>query len=146
MTIEKAGQRVIWIISSATCAVGLLLLALNEKFHWTTVLPVICIFIYNFGYGLGIGPIPWFIVSELFDVDTRASANSFCILCNWAFAFIMVMVFPEMKDSMGMFGVSLFFFAVCIFSILFGIFMIPNPSKIDETPNKDQNDQMDSQY
>lgn len=132
LSIEKAGRKAIWIISSAICAVGLLLLALNEKFDWSNVLPVVCIFIYNFGYGLGIGPIPWFIVSEIFDVDARSAANSICILFNWAFAFIMVMVFPEMKKSMGMFGVSLFFFGVCIFSILFGIFKIPGVSKNDD--------------
>lgn len=134
LSIEKAGRKAIWIISSSICAIGLLLLALNEKFNWSNVLPVVCIFIYNFGYGLGIGPIPWFIVSELFEYDVRSAANSICILFNWAFAFVMVMVFPSMKKSMGMFGASLFFFGVCIFSIIFGIFEIPGRSTTQENP------------
>ena len=140
LTVEKAGRKIIWILSSAICAIGLLLLSLNEKFNWSNVLPVVCIFIYNFGYGLGIGPIPWFIVSEMFEVDARSAANSICILFNWLFAFIMVMVFPEMKKSMGMFGVSLFFFGICIFSILFGIFKIPGEreaSGIDENVDRE---------
>ncbi|KAK8842200.1 glucose import [Tritrichomonas musculus] len=110
LTVERLGRRIVWIISSAVCAVGLLLLALNEKFNWSTVLPVVCIFIYFLGFGYGIGSICWFIVSEIFEADVRSAANSVCVITNWAFSFVMVMVFPSMKKSMKMFGVSIFCF------------------------------------
>lgn len=133
LTVERLGRRIVWIISSAVCALGLILLALNEKFHWSNVLPVVCIFIYFFGFGYGVGSICWFIVSEIFEVDIRAAANSVCVIFNWGFSFIIVMVFPSMKKSMKMFGASIFFFVICIFSIIFGFFMIPEPKRNRES-------------
>ena len=143
LTVERLGRRIVWIISSAVCAVGLLLLALNEKFHWSTVLPVVCIFIYFFGFGYGVGSICWFIVSEIFEADIRSAANSVCVIFNWGFSFIIVMVFPSMKKSMKMFGASIFFFVVCIFSIVFGFFMIPEPNRNKESNDEDIDDKED---
>ena len=133
LLIDKLGRRIVWIISSSICGVGLLLMALNEKFHWAAIFPLICIFIYNLGFGLGLGPIPWFIVSQLFEADARPAAYSVCVVTNWVFSFIIVMVFPEMRKSMGMFGALLLFFFVCIFSIIFGIFKVTdNNTNVDE--------------
>lgn len=137
LTVEKLGRRIVWIISSAICGIGFLLLALNEKFNWSNVLPVVCIFIYFLGSGYGINSICWFIVSEIFDADIRSAANSVCVIANWAFSFIMVMVFPSMKKTMKMFGVSIFFLAVCIFSIIFGYFMITEPKMNGESTGED---------
>ena len=137
LTVERLGRRIVWIISSAICGLGFLLLALNEKFKWSNVLPVVCIFIYFLGSGYGINSICWFIVSEMFDADIRSAANSVCVIANWVFSFIMVMVFPSMKKTMKMFGVSIFFLAVCIFSIIFGYFMISEPKKDGESTDED---------
>ena len=71
LTVERLGRRIVWIISSAVCALGLILLALNEKFHWSNIAPLVCIFV--FGFGLGLGPIPWYMVLELFDADVDTS-------------------------------------------------------------------------
>lgn len=143
-TVEFLGRRIVWIISSAICGVGLLLYALNEKFNWSNVLPVVCIFLYYFGFGYGIGSISWFIVSEVFDVEARAAANSVCVISNWIFAFVLVMAFPSMKKTMGMFGTSILFFVICILSIVFGFFAIPEP-KIKEKVVISE-DQIDDNY
>ena len=118
LLIDKLGRKLVWIISSSICGIGLLMMSLNEKYHWSAVFPLICIFVYNLGFGLGLGPIPWFIVSQLIEADARPAVNSVCVVTNWVFSFIIVMVFPEMRKSMGMFGALLLFFFVCIFSIL----------------------------
>ncbi|KAK8835892.1 glucose import [Tritrichomonas musculus] len=132
-TVELLGRKVVWMLSSAICGIGLLLLALNDQFEWSNTLPVISIFLFYFGFGYGIGSISWFIVSEYFETDTRAAANSVCVICNWIFAFILVMVFPSMKKSMGMFGSSIFFFVVCMLSIIFGLYAIPEPVREGES-------------
>lgn len=130
-TVEILGRRNTWMISSAICGIGLLLLALNDEFNWSNVLPVICIFLYYFGFGFGIGSISWFIVSEVFEVEARSAANSVCVICNWIFAFILVMVFPSMKKKMKMYGTSIFFFCICVLSIVFGCYAIPDHGKED---------------
>lgn len=127
--VDKLGRMLVWLLSSSICFVGCFIMSLNEKFKWSTILPLVCIFVYNFGFGLGLGPIPWFVVLELFDAEVREAGNTICVVSNWIFAFVIVMSFPEMKKSMGMFGVMLFFSAVCIIGFVFGIFYIKNPQE-----------------
>lgn len=129
VTVEILGRKNVWMISSAICGIGLLLLALNDEFGWSTILPVVCIFLYYFGFGFGIGSVSWFIVSEVFEVEARSAANSVCVIFNWIFAFVLVMVFPSMKKTMKMYGTSIFFFCICVLSIIFGCYAIPSHAK-----------------
>ena len=130
--IDKLGRRNVWCISSASAAVFLLIFALNEKFNWSNVLPLIMVFLYQLGFGLGLGPITWFLVSEYFNDETRPTATMCCTTTNWLFAFIIILIFPQMKSSMGLFGALMFFFAICILSLIFGIFCIYEPKKKNE--------------
>ncbi|KAK8872124.1 glucose import [Tritrichomonas musculus] len=127
--VDKCGRKFVWLLSSSFSFVGCFIMALNEKFEWSNILPLVCIFVYNFGFGLGLGPIPWFIVLELFDDEVREAGNTICVVFNWIFAFVIVMSFPEMKKSMGMFGVMIFFSVVCILAILFGLIIIKDNRK-----------------
>lgn len=144
LLMDKLGRKVVWLLSSGICAAGCLIMGLNEKFDWSNVLPLICIFVYQLGFGLGLGPIPWFIVAELFEADVRPAANTACVISNWVFAFIIVMVFPEMKKSMKMFGSMIFFFVICVLSVLFGIFVVKEPSKDVSEDNVSENGDEDS--
>ena len=147
MLMDKLGRKIVWLLSSGICLAGCFIMALNEKFHWSVVLPLICIFVYQLGFGLGLGPIPWFIVSELFEADVRPAANTVCVVSNWVFAFVIVMVFPEMKKSLTMFGSMIFFTCISFAALIFGIFCIKEPKKNDEidesveklTEKKDEN-------
>lgn len=129
--IDKLGRKNVWCVSSASSAVFLLIFSLNEKFKWSSVLPLIMIFLYQLGFGLGLGPIAWFLVSEIFDDDSRSTATMICTITNWVFAFIIILVFPQMKSSMGLFGALMLFFVVCIGSLIFGIFLIKEPKPVD---------------
>lgn len=144
LMVDKLGPKLVWILSSTVCAVGLLMMALNTKFNWSAAFPLVSIFIYVLGFGLGLGPAPWFVIPQFFPLDVRPAANSICVLSNWVFSFIVVMVFPEMKKGMGMFGSFIFFFAVCVFSIFFGIFKVQNPTKdVDEDVEDERSDSTD---
>lgn len=129
LLVDKIGPKLVWIFSSIICSVGLLMMALNEKFHWSAAFPLVSIFIYILGFGLGLGPAPWFVIPQYFPLDIRPGANSICLLANWVFSFIIVMVFPKMKEGLTTFGSFIFFFAVCVFSVFFGIFKVQNPPK-----------------
>lgn len=130
LLMDKIGRKIVWILSSAIAAIALLLMALNEKLNLSAIFPLICIFTYLFGFSIGIGPIPWFIVAEYFPEDNiRPTATMVCMSCNWMFAFVTILAFPTMKEKMKMFGVLIFFLVICILSIIFGIFKVKEPPK-----------------
>lgn len=79
-------------------------------------LPIICVialFGYIIFYQLGLGPIPFFIGSELFEVAPRSAAMSLGSLSSWSCNFIVGMTFPTLQNAIGP-SVFLIFASVCI--------------------------------
>ncbi|KAK1124960.1 hypothetical protein K0M31_006304 [Melipona bicolor] len=67
-------------------------------------MPVICtiaVLAYVIFYGIGLGPIPYFIGSELFDVGPRPIAMALGSVCNWGGNFIVGMTFPIVESVIG---------------------------------------------
>lgn len=132
LIMDKLGRKLVWIMSCAIIIVFILIYALNVKYDWSTVLPLVCIFLYQLGFGLGEGPIPWFIIPEYFNDDVRPLATTIVSASNWVFAFIVILVWPSMKKHMGMFGALIFFMFISVGGLIFGIFCIHEPKKVDE--------------
>lgn len=125
--VDRLGRKIVWMISSLVVSIFLLIFALNTKYNWSNVLPLISIFLYEFGFGIGFGPIPWFIIPEYFDYSVRSLATEVVTAVNWTCAFAIIFLWPLMKDGMGMFGSFLFFMVVAIGAFLFGLFKIHEP-------------------
>ena len=66
-------------------------------------------------YGIGLGPIPYFIGSELFDVGPRSAAMSVGSVCNWGGNFIVGMTFTIMQKYLNSY--SFLVFAGCILAL-----------------------------
>lgn len=67
-------------------------------------MPYVCIVAvlsYVFFYQLGLGPIPYFIGSELFVVGPRSSAMALGSMSNWGGNFVIGMSFPTMQSNLG---------------------------------------------
>ncbi|OHS93366.1 major facilitator superfamily transporter [Tritrichomonas foetus] len=132
LIMDKLGRKIVWMISCSVIVVFLLIFGLNVKYDWSTVLPLVCIFLYQLGFGLGMGPIPWFIIPEYFNDDVRSTATTIVSASNWVFSFIIIFVWPAMKKGMGMFWSLMFFMFVTVGSIIFGLFCVHEPLKDEE--------------
>jgi MFS family permease len=129
LLLDKFGRKVMWYISNGFVVVFLLIYALNDKYGWSVVLPLVCIFLYELGFGFGLGPIPWFIVNELLPDSVRADGSTIISSSNWIFAFIVIFVWPQMEKGLGMFISLIIFMVIGIISFLFGIFFVKEPKK-----------------
>lgn len=78
----------------------------------------ITVLAYVLFYGIGLGPIPYFIGSELFEVGPRPAAMALGSVCNWGGNFIVGMLFPSLENIMG----SLVFLIFATFTILVALF------------------------
>ena len=79
---------------------------------------------------LALGPLPWLMMSELFPTNLRGRAVSLTTAFLWLTIFSGAQLFPiitgyseRLTGSVG--GAFLLFSVVCIFSFLFGLFMLP---------------------
>lgn len=74
-------------------------------------LSTIMVLAYVVFYGIGLGPIPFFIGSELFDVGPRPAAMSLGSVFNWGGNFLVGMMFTSLHSAIGPF--VFLFFAGC---------------------------------
>lgn len=58
------------------------------------------IFLFVSFFEIGPGPIPWFIVAELFSQGPRPAAMALAGCCNWTSNFIVGMTFPYIQVGM----------------------------------------------
>lgn len=81
-------------------------------------MPILCIvgvLGYVLSYGLGLGPIPYFIGSELFEVGPRSSAMALGSMANWTGNFIVGLTFPTMANHIG--APSFYIFALIVVAL-----------------------------
>eukprot|EP01041_Mallomonas_annulata_P000929 gene929-1803_t len=75
-------------------------------------------------FEIGLGPIPWLIVAEMFDAKYVATAMSFSCVVNWGCNFLVGMCFPFMTLYLGPW-VFIPFAIVLAFTFLFTLFYLP---------------------
>lgn len=107
--VEFLGRRVTWWLSSIGQGIFLIVLWANEKWISSKFLPVVLLFFDLLFFGIGLGPIPWFVVPELFPDEVRGAAMGTIQAINWALAALNVFIFPTMQESMTLAWVFFFY-------------------------------------
>ncbi|GLH08599.1 Solute carrier family 2, facilitated glucose transporter member 1 [Gryllus bimaculatus] len=121
--VTRFGRRALILLSCWLAAGCLILLMITIIFiDAVSWMPYLCIFAvlgYVFTYGFGLGPIPYFIGSELFDVGPRPVAMAFGSMSNWAGNFIVGMTFPSLQAYIGAYSFLIFaLITICLAEFL----------------------------
>ncbi|XP_030631086.1 solute carrier family 2, facilitated glucose transporter member 2 [Chanos chanos] len=122
--VDKAGRRTLTLVGlggMCCCAVMMTVgLSLLDTYSWMSYLSMAAIFLFVCFFEIGPGPIPWFIVAEIFSQGPRPAAIALAGCCNWTSNFVIGMFFPYIEDCLGnyvfiLFAVLLFGFTVFIY-------------------------------
>lgn len=118
--MERFNRRPIILTSCSLTGIVLVILAivvrLNDIVSWGPIACVIAIFGYIIVFQIGLGPIPYFIASELFEMAPRPAAMALGSLTAWACNFVIGMTFLPMQSAFGAF-VFLPFAIVCFIMV-----------------------------
>ncbi|XP_064543962.1 facilitated trehalose transporter Tret1-2 homolog [Drosophila montana] len=109
LIIDKVGRRVLLLVSSffiviTTCLMGVYFQMMGQdpqsvaSIGW---LPITSIIVFMMAGSVGLGPVPWLIMAELFTEDVKSVAGSIAGTVNWFSAFLVTKLFPLMKDNIG---------------------------------------------
>lgn len=123
--VEKFGRRIPMIISGFGQGVALLLTWAAGVWKLSATVPIIAIFLDFFFFGVGFGPVPWFICPELFEDSVRQLAVSLSTGLNWLFVSIIIFVWPEMQKGIGDAWGFFIFAIICVLGGVYGIFWMP---------------------
>ncbi|XP_074547975.1 solute carrier family 2, facilitated glucose transporter member 2 [Halichoeres trimaculatus] len=126
--VDKAGRRTLTLVGlggMCCCAVAMTVgLRFQIDFSWMSYVSMAAIFLFVCFFEIGPGPIPWFIVAELFSQGPRPAAIALAGCCNWTSNFIIGMTFPYIQAWLGVY-VFVLFAALLFCFTLFIYFRVP---------------------
>uniref|UniRef100_A0A8C4EAL9 Solute carrier family 2 member 1 n=1 Tax=Dicentrarchus labrax TaxID=13489 RepID=A0A8C4EAL9_DICLA len=126
--VERAGRRSLHMLGLLGMAGSALLMtiamALLDQLKWMSYLSIVAIFAFVAFFEIGPGPIPWFIVAELFSQGPRPSAFAVAGFSNWTANFIVGMGFQYLEELCGAY-VFVIFIVLLLFFLVFTYFKVP---------------------
>ncbi|XP_044154251.1 solute carrier family 2, facilitated glucose transporter member 3-like [Bufo gargarizans] len=128
LVVERAGRRTLHLVGLGGMAVFALILTIALKLidiamGWSYV-SIVAIYLFVAFFEIGPGPIPWFIVAELFSQGPRPAAMAVSGCSNWTANFLVGMLFPYAAEGCGPY-VFLIFMGLLIIFFIFTLFKVP---------------------
>ncbi|XP_062084660.1 sugar transporter ERD6-like 5 isoform X2 [Humulus lupulus] len=118
-------------VSSAGTCLGCLLVGLSFIFQdiqkWNEATPFLAlagVLVYTGSFSLGMGGIPWVIMSEIFPINMKGSAGSLVTLVSWLGSWIVSYSFNFLMDWSSS-GTFLGFSCICGLTVLFVAKLMP---------------------
>ena len=95
--------------------------AMANQGTWALAGPVavIAVMSYIASFGMGCGPIPGLLSSEIFNPRIRGAGMSLCFTTHWVFNFVIGQAFLPVVEAVGGPAVFIGFAGVCALSVLF---------------------------
>ncbi|MHB9037269.1 MAG: sugar porter family MFS transporter [Armatimonadota bacterium] len=128
--VDRVGRRPLWIITSAAMFFMLLLMGLVFQLQVKGPVVILMTLLILAPHSIGLGGLPWLMMSELFPTRIRAWAVSITTTVIWFAGFVGTMAVPKVVQTSERTigsgaGVFWMFAVVCIFSFIFGVKMLP---------------------
>ncbi|XP_068185300.1 solute carrier family 2, facilitated glucose transporter member 1-like [Antennarius striatus] len=131
--VEHMGRRPLHLIGLMGMAVSAVFLTvamvLLERLKWMSYISILAIFSFVAFFEIGPGPIPWFIVAELFSQGPRPAAIAVAGFSNWSANFLVGMCFQYVEQLCGP-------YVFIIFTVLLLGFFIFTYFKVPETKGR----------
>ncbi|KAI3357340.1 hypothetical protein L3Q82_015486 [Scortum barcoo] len=126
--VERVGRRPLYLTGLMGMAVSAVFLtvamALLDQFKWMSYVSIVTIFSFVAFFEIGPGPIPWFIVAELFSQGPRPAAIAVAGFSNWSANFLVGMCFQYVEQLCGPY-VFIIFIVLLLGFFVFTYFKVP---------------------
>ncbi|XP_008450688.3 sugar transporter ERD6-like 5 isoform X2 [Cucumis melo] len=129
--MDVSGRRPLLMISAAGTCLGSLCLALSFLFKdlqlWRSGSPTMAlagVLVFSGSFSLGMGAIPWVIMSEIFPINMKGLAGSLVTLVSWLGSWIVSYSFNFLFNWSST-GIFFIFSSICGFTVLFVAKFVP---------------------
>nr|DAD33493.1 TPA_asm: hypothetical protein HUJ06_012344 [Nelumbo nucifera] len=129
--MDKSGRRPLLIVSATGTFLGCFLTGISfylkghQLLHaWVPMLAVSGVLIYIGSFSIGMGAVPWVMMSEIFPINIKGAAGSLVTLVNWLGAWAVSYTF-NLLMNLSSSGTFLFYAGFCALTVLFVAKVVP---------------------
>ncbi|XP_076265652.1 facilitated trehalose transporter Tret1-like [Rhynchophorus ferrugineus] len=131
LLVDRAGRKILLIASDFVMCISLASLGCYfyfselQKSPVLAFLPLVSIALFIVFFSIGLGPIPWLIMAEIFPPKVRGMASSLSASLNWFIAFVVTNQFANIVSCFGIGVAFMIFSAICGCGTIFISCLLP---------------------
>lgn len=129
LLLDTLGRRFFLILGTVCVTIALIGLGfyfrlpyLQENFH---EMALACLLLYIAGFAIGLGPVFWLLIAEIYPLRVRGSAMAVATLFNWAFNFGVSYTFLTLIQAITKSGAFWFYVVLGVCALIFFWFFVP---------------------
>jgi MFS family permease len=120
--LDRVGRRVLLLAGTTGTAVGMFITA----FSFTggsnlkgalAITAVLCLLIYTGSFAIGLGPVFWLLIAEIYPLRIRGAAMSLATIANCTANFVVTISFLTLLSAIGGLGVFFLFGALTLVAL-----------------------------
>lgn len=124
LLMDSCGRRTLILWSSGGMFLCCVVIVLSLLGYFQNMVALLAVNLYVSFFEIGLGPIPWLIVAEMFDARYVTTAMSACSQLNWVCNFIVGLVFPYLNKYLHAFSFGPFA-VVLLATFVFALIWLP---------------------
>ncbi|XP_037967242.2 facilitated trehalose transporter Tret1 [Plutella xylostella] len=130
VTIEKFGRKPLLItcltmVGLPMAGLGTILMLQDQGYVVYQWFPIIAITLGVFAYGAGVLPVPYTVMTEIFNYQVRAKFVGFYVTMGWFQCFLQTILFTPISQALGMHTMFFIFSAINLVSAVMCVVWMP---------------------
>ncbi len=128
--LDRTGRRPLLLFGTGGMAIGLVVTACaflsGDELHGATAYVGIAgLLIYTGSFAIGLGPVFWLVIAEIYPLRIRGQAMSVATMANWGANFVVTISFLTLLDAISAKGVFFLFAFLTVLALIYFYKRIP---------------------
>ncbi len=128
--LDRTGRRPLLLTGTAGMAVGMVVTALaflrGDQLHgWTAYVGIAGLLIYTGSFAVGLGPVFWLMIAEIYPLRIRGQAMSVAAIANWGANFLVTISFLTLLNAITPKGVFFLFAFTSVVALVYFAKRVP---------------------
>jgi sugar porter (SP) family MFS transporter len=129
LLLDRLGRRALLLTGTTGLLVALVVLGvyfssatLQNDYGWVALAGLL---LFIAGFAVGLGPVFWLMISEIFPIGVRSKAMSVCTIANWGANFLVAQTFLTLSNAITRQGVFFLYAVLAVASLAFFAWQVP---------------------
>jgi sugar porter (SP) family MFS transporter len=129
LLLDRVGRRPLLLTGTVGLFVALVVLGvyfssgtLQDQAGWLALVGLV---LFIAAFAIGLGPVFWLMISEIFPVGVRGAAMAVCTIFNWGANFLVAQTFLTASNGIGRNGIFFLYAGLAVLSIIYFATRVP---------------------